>query len=76
MSEIKILNLPKYEDPRGNLSVIEEETNIPNNTLWYGNSSLQMGYVCDCGHNLDDALKCGECQSKYQMEHNTMVRSD
>ncbi len=29
MSEIKILNLPKYEDPRGNLSVIEEETNIP-----------------------------------------------
>ena len=29
MSKIQILNLPKHEDPRGNLSVIEEETDIP-----------------------------------------------
>lgn len=29
ISDIKILNLPKIEDPRGNLSIIEEHTNIP-----------------------------------------------
>lgn len=26
---VRILNLPKYEDPRGNLSFIEEEAHIP-----------------------------------------------
>jgi len=29
ISHIKIVNLPKIEDPRGNLSFIEEETHIP-----------------------------------------------
>lgn len=28
-NEVKLLNLPKIEDPRGNLSIIEEEKNIP-----------------------------------------------
>jgi dTDP-4-dehydrorhamnose 3,5-epimerase-like enzyme len=27
--ETKIINLPKYEDPRGNLSFVEEENHIP-----------------------------------------------
>jgi dTDP-4-dehydrorhamnose 3,5-epimerase-like enzyme len=27
--EVKIINLPKFEDPRGNLSFIEEEKHIP-----------------------------------------------
>jgi len=27
--DAKIINLPKIEDPRGNLSIIEEEKNIP-----------------------------------------------
>lgn len=27
--DAKLLNLPKVEDPRGNLSIIEEEKNIP-----------------------------------------------
>lgn len=27
--EARIINLPKIEDPRGNLSIIEEEENIP-----------------------------------------------
>jgi dTDP-4-dehydrorhamnose 3,5-epimerase-like enzyme len=27
--EVKIINLPKFEDPRGNLSIIEEEKQIP-----------------------------------------------
>jgi dTDP-4-dehydrorhamnose 3,5-epimerase-like enzyme len=29
MKEIKLINLPKFEDPRGNLSFIEEEDHIP-----------------------------------------------
>lgn len=29
MDVVRILNLPKYEDPRGNLSFIEEEAHIP-----------------------------------------------
>jgi len=29
LNEVKIINLPKIEDPRGNLSIIEEEKNIP-----------------------------------------------
>ena len=29
METIKIINLPKIEDPRGNLSIIEEDKNIP-----------------------------------------------
>ncbi len=29
LSEVKIINLPKIEDPRGNLSFIEEEKHIP-----------------------------------------------
>jgi dTDP-4-dehydrorhamnose 3,5-epimerase-like enzyme len=29
MKEVKIIQLPKIEDPRGNLSIIEEEKNIP-----------------------------------------------
>lgn len=29
LSDVKLINLPKIEDPRGNLSIIEEEKNIP-----------------------------------------------
>jgi len=29
LSDVKIINLPKIEDPRGNLSIIEEEKHIP-----------------------------------------------
>jgi dTDP-4-dehydrorhamnose 3,5-epimerase-like enzyme len=29
ISDVKIINLPKIEDPRGNLSFIEEENHIP-----------------------------------------------
>lgn len=29
ISEVKLINLPKIEDPRGNLSFIEEEKHIP-----------------------------------------------
>lgn len=29
LSEIQLINLPKIEDPRGNLSFIEEESHVP-----------------------------------------------
>jgi len=29
INDVKIINLPKIEDPRGNLSIIEEDKNIP-----------------------------------------------
>ena len=29
LEEVRIINLPKIEDPRGNLSFIEEMSNIP-----------------------------------------------
>jgi len=29
LSEVKLINLPKIEDPRGNLSIIEEKIHIP-----------------------------------------------
>ena len=29
LSDVKLINLPKIEDPRGNLSFIEEENHIP-----------------------------------------------
>jgi dTDP-4-dehydrorhamnose 3,5-epimerase-like enzyme len=29
LSEVTLINLPKFEDPRGNLSIIEEEKHIP-----------------------------------------------
>lgn len=37
LSETKIIQLPKFDDPRGNLSFIEEERHIPfriNRTYW------------------------------------------
>lgn len=29
LSDVKLINLPKFEDPRGNLTFIEEEKHIP-----------------------------------------------
>jgi hypothetical protein len=29
MTEVRLINLPKFEDPRGNLSFIEEFQHIP-----------------------------------------------
>ena len=41
--------------------------NIPNNTLWIGNPARQKGYVCDCGHKLDEAFHCAQCNSDYNI---------
>ena len=41
--------------------------NVPNNTLWVGNPARQVGFVCDCGHKLDENLHCRNCNSDYKM---------
>jgi UDP-2-acetamido-3-amino-2,3-dideoxy-glucuronate N-acetyltransferase len=47
--------------------------NVPNNTLWVGNPARQIGYVCNCGYKLDDALKCKQCNSEYDIDINGKV---
>ena len=40
--------------------------NIPNNTLWIGNPARQVGFVCNCGHKLNNALLCTSCGIQYE----------
>jgi UDP-2-acetamido-3-amino-2,3-dideoxy-glucuronate N-acetyltransferase len=40
--------------------------NIPNNTLWVGNPARQVGFVCNCGHKLDQDYVCISCGLKYR----------
>ena len=47
---------------------------IPNNTLWMGNPARQKGFVCNCGHKLDDALHCSQCDADYRIENNCIIK--
>lgn len=42
--------------------------NVSNNTLWLGNPARQVGYVCDCGHKLDESMHCIDCGSDYWLD--------
>jgi UDP-2-acetamido-3-amino-2,3-dideoxy-glucuronate N-acetyltransferase len=48
--------------------------NIPNNTLWTGNPARQKGYVCNCGHKLDEDLRCSDCGSGYKLVNSIIVK--
>jgi UDP-2-acetamido-3-amino-2,3-dideoxy-glucuronate N-acetyltransferase len=48
--------------------------NIPNNTLWLGNPARQSANVCNCGHKLDEALHCKECNSDYIIVKGLIVK--
>ena len=48
--------------------------NIPNNTLWVGNPARQIGFVCNCGKRLNQALFCGVCNSQYIFICNRIIR--
>ncbi len=39
---------------------------VPDHGLVYGNPARQEGWVCDCGHQLSDDLKCANCSRKYR----------
>jgi UDP-2-acetamido-3-amino-2,3-dideoxy-glucuronate N-acetyltransferase len=47
--------------------------NVPNNTLWLGNPARQSAYVCNCGHKLDEALHCKECNSDYTIVNDKII---
>ncbi|MEK3675537.1 acyltransferase [Paenibacillus sp. FSL R10-2771] len=44
-------------------------TDIPNNTLWYGNPAKFKGYICNCGEKIDENFKCLECGHEYAINN-------
>ena len=48
--------------------------NVPNNELWMGNPARQKGFVCDCGHKLDEDLHCSQCNSDYRIVNEKIVK--
>jgi acetyltransferase-like isoleucine patch superfamily enzyme len=41
---------------------------VPPYSLWYGNPAKQKGYICRCGHRLDEGLVCNDCGSRYELD--------
>lgn len=39
---------------------------VPAHALVVGNPAKQVGWVCKCGHKLDEKLECPVCGEKYQ----------
>jgi UDP-2-acetamido-3-amino-2,3-dideoxy-glucuronate N-acetyltransferase len=39
---------------------------VPDHALVYGNPAEQAGWVCDCGHRLDDRYSCPDCSRHYE----------
>ena len=39
---------------------------IPDYALVVGNSTKQIGWICECGHKLNDKLICSHCAKKYR----------
>ncbi len=50
----------------GSGSVVTKD--VPDHALVVGNPARQIGWVCECGHKLDDELKCPECGRDYSSE--------
>lgn len=48
-------------------------TDIPNNTLWYGNPAKFRGYICNCGEKLSQNLQCRICEKKYMLEGASII---
>jgi len=52
---------------------------VPPHTLVVGNPARPIGYVCDCGHRLnqvDEVWQCTECGRQYVMTSEGVIRSD
>jgi acetyltransferase-like isoleucine patch superfamily enzyme len=47
--------------------------NIPNNTLWYGNPAKFVGYICNCGEDLDEKLYCSNCRKSYKLSNDNII---
>lgn len=44
--------------------------NVPNYALMVGVPARQLGWVCECGTNLNKELKCHSCNKNYQIIDN------
>ena len=38
---------------------------VPDHAMVYGNPARVRGWVCECGHKLDENLACGDCGKRY-----------
>jgi acetyltransferase-like isoleucine patch superfamily enzyme len=47
--------------------------NVPNNTLWAGNPARQVGYICNCGYQLNGSLECPQCRSVYSIKDDIII---
>lgn len=45
---------------------------VPDYALVAGVPARQIGWVCECGEQLDDSLICGKCQRKYKKNENQL----
>lgn len=46
---------------------------VPAHAVVYGNPAVIKGYVCQCGHKLDE-MHCKECGAEYRVEHGRVYR--
>lgn len=46
---------------------------VPAHAVMVGNPARQIGWACECGGKLDDALKCPECSREYEMSQGKPV---
>jgi len=48
--------------------------NVSNNTIWVGNPAKQVGYVCDCGHKLNEYHFCSICDLQYKLVKDLLLK--
>jgi len=46
---------------------------VPAHAVVYGNPAVIKGYVCQCGHKLEE-MHCKECGAEYRVEHDRICR--
>ncbi len=44
--------------------------------LALGNPSREVGWVCRCGHPLNETVNCTQCHQKYRLAANNLVAAD
>lgn len=47
---------------------------VPDHALVVGNPARQIGWMCMCGARLDDDLRCPECDNRYSLDGNGVLK--